>query len=95
MKLFKTLLAVSALCTCAEAQEVNPFGNPVVPDMTADASIILVDNTFYYYATTDGYGRHLETSGPPVVWKSKDFVHWSFSDNCFPSAAEQKYWAPS
>ena len=25
MKLFKTLLAVSALCTCAEAQEVNPF----------------------------------------------------------------------
>ena len=77
------------------AQTVNVFGNPLVPDMTADASIILVGDTFYYYATTDGYGRHLETSGPPVVWKSKDFVHWCFEGNCFPSAAEQKYWAPS
>lgn len=78
-----------------QAQTVNFFGNPVVPDMTADASIILVGDTFYYYATTDGYGRGLETSGPPVVWKSKDFVHWSFEGYCFPSAAEQKCWAPS
>jgi beta-xylosidase len=96
MKKFKTLaLLMFASVTGIQAQEVNPFGNPVVPDMTADASIILVDDTFYYYATTDGYGRHLETSGPPVVWKSKDFVNWSFDGNYFPSAAEQKYWAPS
>ena len=94
----KTLLATMALCQClciAQAQEANPFGKALVPDMIADASIILVDGTFYCYATTDGYGRGLETSGPPTVWKSHDFVHWSFEGNYFPSAAEQKYWAPS
>lgn len=73
----------------------NPFGNPLVPDMIADASIQLVGDTFYCYATTDGYGRGLETSGPPVVWKSKDLKHWSFDGICFPSAAKEKFWAPS
>lgn len=73
----------------------NPFGNPLIPDMIADASIQEIDGTFYCYATTDGYGRGLETSGPPVVWKSKDFVHWSFEGTYFPSAAKEKYWAPS
>ena len=73
----------------------NPFGHALVPDMIADASIELVGDTFYCYATTDGYGRGLETSGPPVVWKSKDFLHWSFDGICFPSAAQEKFWAPS
>lgn len=73
----------------------NPFGHALVPDMIADASIELIGDTFYCYATTDGYGRGLETSGPPVVWKSKDFVHWSFNDTYFPSAENEKYWAPS
>ena len=73
----------------------NPFGHPLVPDMIADASIELVGDTFYCYATTDGYGRGLDTSGPPVVWKSKDFLHWSFDGICFPSAANEKFWAPS
>ena len=94
----KSLLVALALSQClhlAQAQEANPFGKALVPDMIADASIILVDDTFYCYATTDGYGRGLETSGPPTVWKSADFVHWSFEGNYFPSAAEQKYWAPS
>ena len=58
--------------------QTNPFGNALVPDMIADASIVEIDGTFYCYATTDGYGRGLETSGPPVVWKSRDFVNWSF-----------------
>jgi hypothetical protein len=78
-----------------KSQTVNPFGNPLIPDMIADASIQEIDGTFYCYATTDGYDRGLETSGPPVVWKSKDFVHWSFSGYYFPSAVGQKYWAPS
>lgn len=73
----------------------NPFGHALIPDMIADASIELVGDTFYCHATTDGYGRGLETSGPPVVWKSTDLQHWSFEGVCFPSAAQQKYWAPS
>ena len=73
----------------------NPFGHALVPDMIADASIELIGDTFYCYATTDGYGRGLETSGPPVVWKSKDFLHWSFEGTYFPSAEQEKYWAPS
>lgn len=78
-----------------EAQVTNPFGNALVPDMIADASIQVIDGMFYCYATTDGYGKGLHTSGPPVVWKSKDFVHWSFDGTYFPSAVNEKYWAPS
>ena len=79
----------------SNAQDENPFGRALVPDMIADASIQLIGDTFYCYATTDGYGRGLETSGPPVVWRSKDFVHWSFDGTHFPSAEKEKYWAPS
>lgn len=79
----------------SNAQDENPFGRALVPDMIADASIQLIGDTFYCYATTDGYGRGLETSGPPVVWRSKDFVHWSFDGTHFPSAENEKYWAPS
>ena len=73
----------------------NPFGHALIPDMIADASITEFDGVFYCYATTDGYGRGLETSGPPTVWISKDFINWSFEENYFPDAADQKYWAPS
>lgn len=73
----------------------NPFGNALVPDMIADASIQLIGDTFYCYATTDGYGRHLDTSGPAVVWKSKDFVHWSFEGGILPQWESEKFWAPS
>lgn len=94
---------IKALLTCllfvivlsSKGQTANPFGNALVPDMIADASIQEIDGTFYCYATTDGYDQGLKTSGPPVVWKSKDFVHWSFSGSYFPSAVGQKYWAPS
>lgn len=94
----KLFIAISLLiCFMVEqlvAQVANPFGNALIPDMIADASIVDIDGTFYCYATTDGYGRGLETSRPPVVWKSKDFVHWSFNGIYFPSAAKEKYWAP-
>ena len=43
----------------------NPFGHALVPDMIADASIELVGDTFYCYATTDGYGRGLDY---PLSW---------------------------
>jgi hypothetical protein len=70
-------------------------GNPIIPDMIADPSIIEINGVFYCYATTDGYENGLRTSGPPVVWKSTDFVNWSFKSIFFPSAAQQLYWAPS
>ena len=74
---------------------IDPFGFALVPDMIADASIQLIGDTFYCYATTDGYGRGLETAGPPVVWKSKDFVHWSFEGSTFPQMVSERFWAPS
>ena len=79
----------------AQTKANNPFGNALIPDMIADASIQEIEGMFYCYATTDGYGQGLETSGPPVVWKSNDFVHWSFEGTYFPSAMKEKYWAPS
>ena len=75
--------------------QANAFGNALVPDMIADASIVQFGDTFYCYATTDGYGQGLATSGPPVVWKSRDFVNWVMDGTYFPSAAKEKYWAPS
>ncbi len=91
----KALFLGVLLSGSVTAQVKNPFGHALIPDMIADASIQEINGMFYCYATTDGYGRGLETSGPPVVWKSKDFVHWSFEGTYFPSAAKQKYWAPS
>lgn len=88
-------IALSLCFTHLKAQTGNPFGHPLIPDMVADASIQVIGDTFYCYATTDGYDNGLNTSGPPVVWKSKDLVHWSFSGTYFPSALRQKYWAPS
>lgn len=82
-------------CSLPGKSQSNPFGNALIPDMIADASIQEINGTFYCYATTDGYDDGLRTSGPPVVWKSTDFVHWSFSGTYFPSAAGQLYWAPS
>ena len=96
MKKSLFLMMICLLPTMMQGQQhENPFGHALVPDMTADASIQLIDDTFYCFATTDGYGRGLETSGPPVVWKSKDFVNWSFDGTYFPSAEHEKYWAPS
>jgi len=51
--------------------------NPMVPDNVADPSIVSFDGNFYLYATTD-IDQDLTRMGPPVVWKSKDFVNWSF-----------------
>jgi len=74
---------------------LKAHGNPIIPDMIADPSIVEINGVFYCYATTDGYEHGLQTSGPPVVWKSNDFVNWSFKGIFFPSAAQQLYWAPS
>lgn len=71
------------------------FGQALIPDLVADPSIVDLDGTFYCYATTDGWGQGLKTSGTPVVWKSKDFLNWSFEGSSFPPDFDLKYWAPS
>lgn len=71
------------------------FGHAMIPDLVADPSIVDMDGTFYLYATTDGWGQGLDTSGTPVVWTSKDFVNWSFEGSSFPADFDLKYWAPS
>lgn len=71
------------------------FGRALIPDLAADPSIVDIDGTFYCYATTDGWGQGLATSGTPVVWTSKDFLNWSFEGSSFPPDFDLKYWAPS
>lgn len=51
--------------------------NPIIPDNIADPSIYKFGDTYYLYGTTD-IDEGLKGMGPPVVWKSKDFVNWSF-----------------
>lgn len=71
------------------------FPHALIPDFMADPSIVEFDGTFYLYGTTDGMGQGLATSGLPVVWKSKDFLNWSFEGSIFPDNFAAKYWAPS
>jgi beta-xylosidase len=51
--------------------------NPIIPDNIADPSISKFGDTYYLYGTTD-IDKGLDVAGTPVVWKSKDFVNWSF-----------------
>lgn len=66
-------------------------GNPIIPGLFADPSLAKFGDTYYLYCTTDGFGW---PTGRWVVWKSKDFVHWSFSGESFPEITGQKNWAP-
>lgn len=92
------LITGGLLASCISsltAATPSPFGRPLIPDMVPDASVVDIDGVFYCYATTDGWGQHLSTSGTPVVWKSRDFVNWSFEGSIFPANFNTKYWAPS
>lgn len=57
--------------------------NPIIPDNVADPSISKFGDTYYLYGTTD-IDKGLDQMGPPVVWKSKDFVNWSFEGTILP-----------
>ncbi|MGE4285025.1 MAG: family 43 glycosylhydrolase [Phycisphaerae bacterium] len=89
------LVAGSLGLSAENPQAFNPFGYPLIPDMVADPSICEFDGVFYCYATTDGWGQGLASSGVPVVWKSEDFVNWSFEGSIYPDDFDLKYWAPS
>jgi Beta-xylosidase len=58
---------------CGFAQNFNP----ILPDNIADPSVAKFDGVYYLYGTTD-IDKGLSQMGPPVVWKSTDFVNWSF-----------------
>jgi beta-xylosidase len=65
MKLFKYLLGMGLCLSIAKAtvaQTVRNY-NPIIPDLIADPSIVKFGDTFYCYATTDGYDKGLATSG--------------------------------
>src|SRR5436853_238556 len=92
------LLLLVGILTLVHAQLIapnNPFGQALIPDLLADPSIVDIDGTFYCNATTDGAGAGLASSGTPVVWKSKDFLNWSFKGSIFADNFDAKYWAPS
>lgn len=97
--LLPSLFAAPALHAAPAASPAvaaeNPFGNSLIPDLLADPAISEVNGVFYCYATTDGWGQGLKTSGTPVVWKSRDFLNWSFDGSSFPPDFDLKYWAPS
>ncbi|MDH6312398.1 beta-xylosidase [Parabacteroides sp. PFB2-10] len=57
--------------------------NPIIPDNVADPSVSKFGDTYYLYGTTD-IDKGLDQMGPPVVWKSKDFVNWSFEGTILP-----------
>jgi hypothetical protein len=90
ISLLTCLLGPRALSRQPEVQ-----GNPLVPDTIADPSIVCFDGTYYLYATTD-IDKGLSEAGPPVVWKSKDFLNWSFDGVLIPDVkwGKIRYWAP-
>src|SRR6185312_16951538 len=94
LRCFMVAVVVTRLSQSAVAAG-EPFGHALIPDLVADPSIVDLDGTFYCYATTDGAGAGLATSGTPVVWKSCDFLNWSFHGSSFPPGFAAKYWAPS
>ncbi len=70
------LLGVSIISLAVKAQN-KPLPQPVIPDYVADPSISYFDGTYYLYGTSD-IDKGLQEMGPPVVWKSKDLINWSY-----------------
>lgn len=91
------LLLAPVLAQPATRPASPPVGHALIPDMLADPSVSEFDGKFYCYATTDGFSRGLELSGPAVVWTSDNFVDWSFKGEVIPGLGREgrRYWAPS
>src|SRR5699024_11627108 len=55
--------------------------SPVLPGYYADPNIIAFDDTYYIYATSDGYEGW---GGDEIyVWESKDLVNWERGEEPF------------
>jgi hypothetical protein len=65
-------------------------GNPLIPGYFADPCVRKFGDTYYLYATPDGWGVG---QGRFCIWTSKDFVHWSAHKSNWPTTDFK--WAPS
>ena len=67
--------------TATWRMEAKVVGSPVLPGLYADPNIVVFGDTYYIYATSDGYagwgGKEF------YVWSSKDLVDWERSDEPF------------
>jgi GH43 family beta-xylosidase len=55
--------------------ELNTVSNPAVPGLFADPNIVRFGDTYYLYATTDGFAGWSGTQFR--AFSSKDLVHWT------------------
>jgi beta-xylosidase len=54
----------------------------IIPDYVADPSVSYFNGIYYLYGTQD-IDHGLAQMGPPVVWKSKDLINWSYNGILF------------
>jgi large repetitive protein len=74
------------------------MNSPVLPGYNADPNIVRFGDTYYLYATTDGYPGWSSTSFD--AWSSKDLVHWTKHPTILDlgpdvSWADSRAWAPT
>ncbi len=74
------------------------MNSPVLPGYNADPNIVKFGDTYYIYATTDGYPGWSSTSFD--AWSSKDLVHWTKHPKILDlgpgvSWADSRAWAPT
>ena len=88
-----SLVALFLLAPCAAsaaAWNAPRAGNPLVPGYFADPCLRKFGDTYYLYATPDGWDLG---AGPFCIWTSKDFVHWTANMSNWPTTYQK--WAPS
>lgn len=74
------------------------MNSPVLPGYNADPNIVRFGDTYYIYATTDGYPGWSSTAFD--AWSSKDLVHWTRHEKILDlgpdvSWADSRAWAPT
>ena len=84
------LLLLSPCSASASTWNATRAGNPLVPGYFADPCVMKFGDTYYLYATPDGWDLG---AGPFCIWTSKDFVHWTSHMSNWPTTYQK--WAPS
>ncbi|MCP2243958.1 Beta-xylosidase [Lentzea aerocolonigenes] len=74
------------------------MNSPVLPGYNADPNIVRFGDTYYIYATTDGFPGWSSTSFN--AWSSKDLVNWTKHEKILDlgpgvSWADSRAWAPT